>query len=224
VPPRRHSARALPRVGHPGPEREPAPRPPRGVRHGHRDRRHERDGGALGVRPRHGGPAREERGPRGHGDPAPHVHRSARSAAAGGHGRRPGAGPPRLDPGGGGGGVHPGAVRLASGSGAGGGRLAATSPRHDRPPRHRGPAPPPPPPSRRDTAAADTTPLRKLLRQRPVPYDRLVVRTAAALAPGGTYLVRVRGATNLTGAAADAQGVVTVPAPKPAPRDSTRPP
>jgi hypothetical protein len=83
---------------------------------------------------------------------------------------------------------------------------------------------PPPPPLRRDTATADTTALRRLLRQRPVPYDRLVVRTAAPLAPGGTYLVRVRGATNLTGAAADAQGVVAVPAAKPASRDSTRSP
>jgi hypothetical protein len=103
-------------------------------------------------------------------------------------------------------------------------RLRDTTARRDTAALRRPPPPPPPPPSRRDTAAADTTPLRKLLRQRPVPYDRLVVRTAAALAPGGTYLVRVRGATNLTGAAADAQGVVTVPAPKPAPRDSTRPP
>ncbi len=75
-------------------------------------------------------------------------------------------------------------------------------------------------PSRRDTAAArvDTARVRKLLKQRPVPSDRLVVQTARPLAPGGKYLVRVRGATNLSGAAADAQGVLVVPVPKPAAR------
>lgn len=80
--------------------------------------------------------------------------------------------------------------------------------------------------ARRDTtlARADTGRIGKLLRQRPVPYDRLVVETTHVLAPGTKYLVRVRGATNLNGAVANAQGVLTVPVPKPAPRDSTKTP
>jgi Bacterial Ig-like domain len=74
----------------------------------------------------------------------------------------------------------------------------------------------------RDTAAhPDTARVRKLLSQRPVPYDRLVVQTAQPLAPGGKYLVRVRGATNLSGVAADAQGVLVVPVPKPPPSTDT---
>jgi len=75
-----------------------------------------------------------------------------------------------------------------------------------------------------DTTAAkvDTARVRKLLAQRPVPYDRLVVQTAQPLAPGGKYLVRVRGATNLSGVAADAQGVLVVPVPKPVTRDTTK--
>ncbi len=99
------------------------------------------------------------------------------------------------------------------------------------PPAH--PAPPAPPavqrppaaPSPRDTSAfrLDTARVRKLLKQRPVPSDRLVVQTARPLAPGGKYLVRVRGATNLSGAAADAQGVLVAPVPKPA-RDTTKAP
>ena len=77
-----------------------------------------------------------------------------------------------------------------------------------------------------DTGAArvDTARIGALLRQRPVPTDRWVARAATALAPGGKYLVRVRGATNLNGVAADAQAVLTVPVPKepPAHRDTTR--
>jgi len=75
-----------------------------------------------------------------------------------------------------------------------------------------------------DTTAAkvDTARVRKLLAQRPVPYDRVVVQTAQPLAPGGKYLVRVRGATNLSGVAADAQGVLVVPVPKPVTRDTTK--
>jgi hypothetical protein len=97
-------------------------------------------------------------------------------------------------------------------------------------------APPPParrpvpavggavPPPRRDTGAArvDTARIRMLLKQRPVPIDRLVVRVAAPLVPGAKYLVRIRGATNLNGAVANSQGVLTVPVPKPATRDTTR--
>ena len=74
-------------------------------------------------------------------------------------------------------------------------------------------------PSRPDTSApkVDTARVRKLLSERPVPYDRLVVQTTQPLAPGGKYLVRVRGATNLSGVSADGQGVLVVPVPKPAP-------
>jgi hypothetical protein len=74
-------------------------------------------------------------------------------------------------------------------------------------------APPP-------TAAGDTAELRALLRSRPVPADRLVLRMATPFTAGGRYLVRVRGARNLTGAAADGQAVLAVPAAPPAPPDS----
>jgi len=78
--------------------------------------------------------------------------------------------------------------------------------------------------ARPDTAApkVDTARVRKLLAQRPVPYDRFVVQTAQPLAPGGKYLVRVRGATNLSGVAADGQGVLVVPVRKPVTRDTTK--
>ena len=76
----------------------------------------------------------------------------------------------------------------------------------------------------RDTSApkVDTARVRKLLSERPVPYDRVVVQTAQPLAPGAKYLVRVRGATNLSGVAADGQGVLVVPVPKPVTTDSTK--
>src|SRR5437763_537686 len=79
-------------------------------------------------------------------------------------------------------------------------------------------------PSGTDTAAPklDTARVRKLLSERPVPYDRVVVQTAQPLAPGGKYLVRVRGARNLSGVAADGQGVLVVPVPKPVPADTTK--
>ena len=79
-------------------------------------------------------------------------------------------------------------------------------------------------PSGTDTAAPklDTARVRKLLSERPVPYDRFVVQTVQPLAPGGKYLVRVRGATNLSGVAADGQGVLVVPVPKPVPADTTK--
>src|SRR2546427_287802 len=53
-------------------------------------------------------------------------------------------------------------------------------------------------PSMSDTgsAHADTSRVRQLLRQRPVPTDRFVARAARRLATGHTFLVRVRGATN----------------------------
>jgi hypothetical protein len=72
------------------------------------------------------------------------------------------------------------------------------------------------------TARVDTAGVRKLLSQRPVPYDRLVVQTVRPLTPGAKYLVRVRGAINLSGVAADALGVVEIPVPKPAPSDSAK--
>jgi len=55
-----------------------------------------------------------------------------------------------------------------------------------------------------------------------VPYDRVVVQTARPLTPSAKYLVRVRGAINLSGVAADGVGVVEIPVPKPAPRDTTK--
>jgi hypothetical protein len=77
-----------------------------------------------------------------------------------------------------------------------------------------------------DTGAVrvDTARIRLLLRQRPVPTDRWVARAGRKLIPGEKYLVRVRGATNLSGVAADGQAVLTIPVPKvpPAHRDTTR--
>ena len=76
---------------------------------------------------------------------------------------------------------------------------------------------------RRDTTAhVDTARVRKLLSQRPVPYDRVVVQTAKPLTPEAKYLVRVRGATNLSGVAGDGQGVLVVPKPKPVPTDTSK--
>jgi len=111
-------------------------------------------------------------------------------------------------------------------------RRAKDTTAHAAPPAPPAPAAPPAvqrapaAPSPRDTLAfrLDTARVRKLLQQRSVPSDRLVVQTARPLAPGGKYLVRVRGATNLSGAAADAQGVLVAPVPKPAGRDTTKAP
>ena len=64
--------------------------------------------------------------------------------------------------------------------------------------------------------------MRKLLAQRPVPYDRLVVQTTRLLTPGAKYLVRVRGAISLSGVAGDGVGVIEIPVPKPLPGDSTK--
>ena len=81
-------------------------------------------------------------------------------------------------------------------------------------------------PARVDTSAArlDTTRVRKLLKQRPVPSDRLVVQTAQPLTPGGKYLVRIRGARNLSGAAADAQGVLVAPVARDTTKGARKPP
>lgn len=82
--------------------------------------------------------------------------------------------------------------------------------------------------AKEDTGGArvDTARIRQLLRQRPVPTDRWVARAGTVLRPGAKYLVRVRGATNLSGVAADDQAVLTVPVPKEpaAHKDTTRAP
>jgi Big-like domain-containing protein len=65
--------------------------------------------------------------------------------------------------------------------------------------------------------AVDTSALRALLRQRPVPQDRIVIRVEAPLKPEGKYYVEVRGARNLNGARADGHTVLVVPKPKPPP-------
>lgn len=88
------------------------------------------------------------------------------------------------------------------------------------------PAPPARPPVRGGRGAPDTTAkldtarVRKLLGQRPVPYDRVVVQVEKPLAAGAKYLVRVH-STNLSGVSGNAQGVLVVPVPKP-PADTTK--
>jgi hypothetical protein len=76
------------------------------------------------------------------------------------------------------------------------------------------------PPSR-----VDTTEVRRLLAQRPVPVDRIVLRFTRALAHETRYLIRVRGATSLSGVAGDGLVVLSTPKPPPPPaaRDTTRP-
>ncbi len=65
--------------------------------------------------------------------------------------------------------------------------------------------------------AIDTSAVRALLRQRPVPQDRIVMRVETPLKPEGKYYVEVRGARNLNGARADGHTVLVVPKPKPPP-------
>jgi hypothetical protein len=55
--------------------------------------------------------------------------------------------------------------------------------------------------------------LRGLLAQRPVPFDKLVLRFARPLTPETRYVIRVRGAVNLNGAVSDGQVVVLTPKP-----------
>ena len=66
-------------------------------------------------------------------------------------------------------------------------------------------------------AAVDTSALRALLRQRPVPQDKVVLRVAAPFKPEGKYYIEVRGARNLNGARADGHTLLIVPKPKPPP-------
>jgi len=68
---------------------------------------------------------------------------------------------------------------------------------------------------------ADTT-WKILLRQRPAPSDKIVVRMARPLAPASRFFVRVRGVRNLNGATADGGTVLTTP--KPVVRDTTKAP
>jgi len=90
------------------------------------------------------------------------------------------------------------------------------------------PAPPSQPPAARivpggpaPNAQGDTTAFRALLRRRPVPIDRVMIRLSKPLAPGAKYLVRARGVSNLNGATGDGQAVVAVPKPPSPPRDTT---
>ena len=90
------------------------------------------------------------------------------------------------------------------------------------PPSAPAPAPPPQPRGqpRRPVLQVDTALVRRLLAQRPAPSDRIVVTVGRPLKPETRYVIRVQGATNLTGKKGDGQVVVLVP--KPAPADTTR--
>ena len=86
-----------------------------------------------------------------------------------------------------------------------------------------------------DTAAVrkDTAEVHRLLAQRPVPFDKIVLRFANPLKPETRYVIRVHDALNLNGARGDGQVVVLTPKPAPpakpdstphAPRPTSRPP
>ncbi len=84
------------------------------------------------------------------------------------------------------------------------------------------PPPPPPPPGARGAAArsklppeppVDTALVRRLLAQRPVPSDKIVIQTVRPLKADTRYVVGVRGATNLIGKKGD--GVIGFTTPKP---------
>ena len=75
------------------------------------------------------------------------------------------------------------------------------------------------------TEQQDTAAMRLVLRQRPVPQDKLILRVDTTLAPGGRYFVEVLGTRNLNGARGEGHAVLVVPKPKPAPsapQDSAR--
>ncbi len=88
------------------------------------------------------------------------------------------------------------------------------------------PAPPPPPPPRgvptRTPAKVyvDSTLVKKLLAQRPIPSDKIVIRLVQRLRPDTRYVVRITRATNLIGKTGDGDIGFTVP--KPVVRDSTQ--
>jgi len=72
-------------------------------------------------------------------------------------------------------------------------------------------------------AGVDTSDVRRLLAQRPVPFDKLVLRFPRPLTPETRFVIRVRGVVNLNGAPGDGQVVVLTPKPpEPAKTDSTR--
>jgi hypothetical protein len=90
-------------------------------------------------------------------------------------------------------------------------------------------APPAPPAPAAPRAAAglvpakspvDTTLVRQLLAERPVPSDRIVIRLVHPLKPETRYVVRITGATNLIGKKGDGDVGFTVPKPA-APADTT---
>jgi hypothetical protein len=73
------------------------------------------------------------------------------------------------------------------------------------------------PAAARDTAASrDSSEVRLLLAQRPAPFDKVVLRFPRPLTPETRYVIRVRGAVNLSGAGGDGQVVILTPKP-PAP-------
>jgi len=89
------------------------------------------------------------------------------------------------------------------------------------------PPPPPPPPSRGGAPSrtppkvyVDTTLVKQLLSQRPIPSDKIVIRLVRQLRPEIRYVVRITGATNLIGKKGDGDVGFTVP--KPVARDSTQ--
>ena len=104
---------------------------------------------------------------------------------------------------------------------------SAPAPARDTSARRRPAAAPPaqgqaPPPGHPGGGPPVDSTLIKLIATRPVPTDKLVVRTAEPLKPKTKYLVRVQGATNLSGVSADVVTVLAVPAPKKQPADSTK--
>jgi len=64
----------------------------------------------------------------------------------------------------------------------------------------------------------DTSAVRLILQQRPVPVDKLVLRVDAKLTPGNRYFVEVLGARNLNGARAGSHTSVSIPKAPPPPR------
>jgi hypothetical protein len=97
------------------------------------------------------------------------------------------------------------------------------------------PAPPKPDTTRDTTArgrrpaggpAPDTSTAHLLLRQRPAPQDKLILRFDTLLTPSARYFIEIGGARNLNGAVATSHTVLAVPKPKPppapAPRDTTK--
>jgi len=90
------------------------------------------------------------------------------------------------------------------------------------------PVPPAPPPPARAAAQGrtppkvyvDTTLVKHLLAQRPIPADKIVIRLVHPLRPEIRYVVRITGATNLIGKKGDGDVGFTVP--KPVARDSTQ--